>query len=55
MGQEVADAGAAEGREVGAGAEGGCEVVDQGAHIGAAGAGDFEGGGAFRRVDALKG
>ena len=47
---EVADPGAAEGCEVGAGFEVLCEVGDEGPHVGSAGAGDLEAGRLCGRV-----
>src|SRR5215211_615332 len=47
---EVADPGAAEGGEVGAGFEALCEVGDEGPYVGSAGTGDLEAGRLFLRV-----
>jgi hypothetical protein len=46
---------ATEGGKVGVGAEGCGDVVDQGAYVSAAGAGDLEGGGALLHVRARHG
>ncbi len=52
---EVAYPGTAEGGQVGAGAQGGCEVGDEGADVGAAGAGDGEGCGVLLEGGELEG